>query len=108
MTELIKEQLMIQAVMFSCGICGGMLHDIFQSFHSLRKYKKWIKCIIDTTFFLCLGMMYSEFSFYCDNGKLTFLGIFSFLSGLWLWRRTFCGILFMGEDNEKSKEMENK
>lgn len=104
MTELIKEQLLIQAVMLSCGVCGGMLHDIFQSFHSLSKHKIWIKCIIDMVYFLCLGMMYSEFSFYCDNGKISFLGIFSFILGLWLWKRIFCGILFMGEDNEKKED----
>lgn len=104
MTELIREQVQITAVMLCCGLCGGMIHGVFREFERLRRTKPWQTCVTEGVYFLCLGMMYSEFSFYCDNGKLTFLGIFSFLAGLWLWKRNFCGILFMGEDNEKKED----
>lgn len=108
MSELIRSQLLIAAVMICCGLCSGMIHQVFRSFEVLRNTKSWQNVILEGIYFVCMGFLYSEFSLYCDNGKLTFLGIFSFLSGLWLWRRFFCGILFMGEDDEKKKEMEDK
>lgn len=108
MTELIRSQLMIIGIMLCCGLCGGLIHEVFRRFEELRKARAWQKAILEGIYFACMGFLYSEFSFYCDNGKLTFLGIFSFACGLWLWRRIFCGILFMGEDNEKREKTKDK
>ena len=104
MTELIHSQIVIIAVMMCCGIGGGLIHSTFKSFENRKKMKTVGTVLLEGLYFLSLGFLYSEFSFFCENGKLSFLGLFSFLIGLWLWKKLFCGILFMGEDNEKKEE----
>lgn len=104
MSELIRAQLTIIAVMLCCGLCGGMIHSVFQSFERLKKMKTPLRIFSEMMYFLTLGFLYSEFSFFCENGKLSFLGLFSFIAGLWLWKRFFCGILLMGEGDERKEE----
>lgn len=104
MTELIKSQLIVILTMLYCGLCAGLIADVFRAFAEVRHVHRWVKGVLGGVFFLCIGFLYSEFAFFCDNGKISFLGIFSFLAGLWLWKRFFCGILFMGEENEKKEK----
>lgn len=104
MTELIKSQLIVMLTMLYCGLCAGLIADVFRAFAEVRHVHCWVKGVLSGVFFLCIGFLYSEFAFFCDNGKISFLGIFSFLAGLWLWKRFFCGILFMGEENEKKEK----
>lgn len=104
MTELIRSQLIIILTMLYCGLCAGLIADVFRAFAEIRSVRRWVKGVLGGVFFLCIGFLYGEFAFFCDNGKISFLGIFSFLAGLWLWKRFFCGILFMGEDNEKKEK----
>ena len=104
MTELIKSQLIVMLTMLYCGLCAGLIADVFRAFAEVRHVRRRVKSMMGGIFFLCIGFLYSEFALFCDNGKRSFLGIFFFLAGLWLWKRFFCGILFMGEDNEKKEK----
>lgn len=104
MSQLIQSQLTVMAVMLCCGLCGGMIHSVFQSFERLKKRKAVCRILSEMVCFITLGFLYSEFSFFCENGKLSFLGLFSFLAGLWLWKRFFCDILMMGEGDERQEE----
>lgn len=104
MTELIKSQLIVMLTMLYCGLCAGLIADVFRTFAEVRHVHRWGKGVLGVVFFLCIGFLYSEFAFFCVNGKISFLGIFSFLTGLWLWKRAFCGILFMGEDDGKKEK----
>ncbi len=108
MTELIRSQLTIIAVMLSCGIAGGLIHSVFASFEEIKKMKRWGRIFTENLYFLSMGFLYSEFTFYCANGKLSFLGLVSFVMGLRLWKTFFCGILFVGEDNEERQKQRSK
>ena len=108
MTELIRSQLTIIAVMVSCGIAGGLIHSVFTSFEEIKKTKGAGLIFTEALYFLSMGFLYSEFTFYCENGKLSFLGLFSFILGLWLWKKLFCGILFVGETDEKRQKQSSQ
>lgn len=108
MTELIRAQLTIIAVMTSCGITSGLIHSVFRSFEEIRKMKSAGIIFTESLYFLSMGFLYSEFTFYCENGKLSFLGLFSFILGLWLWKKLFCGILFVGETDEKRQKQSSQ
>lgn len=108
MTELIRAQLTIIAVMTSCGITSGLIHSVFTSFEEIKKTKGAGLIFTEALYFLSMGFLYSEFAFYCQNGKLSFLGFFSFVIGLRLWKTFFCGILFVGEDNEERQKQRSK
>ncbi len=108
MTELIRWQLTVIAVMASCGITVGLIRSVFTSFEEIKKMKRTGRILMEILYFLSMGFLYSEFTFYCQNGKLSFLGLFSFIIGLRLWKKFFCGILFVGDDNEKKQRQSSQ
>lgn len=108
MTELISSQLTVIAAMAACGITGGLLRSAFRSFEEIKKMQRTGRIFMESLYFLSVGFLYSEFTFYCQNGKLSFLGLFSFVIGLRLWKKFFCGILFVGDYNENKETQSSK
>ncbi len=108
MTELIHAQLTVIAVMTSCGLTSGLIRSVFCAFEKIKKMKMSGLIFTESLYFLSMGFLYSEFTFYCENGKLSLLGLISFIMGLWLWKKFFCGILYVGEKDEKRQEQSSK
>lgn len=104
MSGLIKSELTIFIVMTGCGMAAGLLAEIFKSCAAVRGYGQFGRTVMEIILFVLIGVMISEFFYYCDNGKITVTGIGSFLIGLWLWKKFFCGILTLTEaDNDEEK-----
>lgn len=95
MTDLIYEQVETIIVMGYCGMTSGLVADVFRLFIKrfikqnpiLRAMLKIFCCII-------IAFMIGDFIFYCQNGKLTFLGLAAFATGPLLWRKFFCDIIY--------------
>lgn len=105
MTELIQSQLKIIWIMAYCGFTAGLIIDVFKLF--IRLYIKRSKVLRTAVLLLCCGViafLIGDFSFYCQNGKNTVLGVVVFLAGLWLWRRFFYNVIFAGEQDEQKRE----
>ena len=103
MTELVRHQSEIFLVMGGCGLVMGLVQDVFHRFAELRKFGKIKAFAMELCYWIVTGFMISEFFYFCDNGKISFSGIVSFLSGLWLWKNLFCDILtpIGGRDGEE-------
>jgi len=93
MTELVRSQLNIFFVMVLGGLAAGLVLETFRTFGQRRSCGKVVSALLELAGFVAAGFLVSEFLFYCDNGKVSFEGIASFLSGLLLWKKCFCGIL---------------
>lgn len=78
-----------------CGMTSGLIIDIFKLF--IKRFVEH-RCILKImiNFFCCIviAFLIGDFIFYCQNGKLTFLGMAAFTTGLLLWRKFFCDIIY--------------
>lgn len=108
MSSLIRSELIIFLVMAASGLAAGLLSGLFKSFIAIRGYGRFGSAMTELALYAIIGVMISEFFYYCDNGKITATGIGSFLIGLWLWKRFFCGILTLTEGKDDEKEGRNK
>ena len=104
MSGLIRSELLIFLVMAVCGITAGLIGGLFKSYITARGLRKFGSIVMQLIMYAIVGVMISEFFYYCDNGKLTATGVGSFLIGLLLWKKFFCGILTVTEgDNDEDK-----
>ena len=104
MSGLIRSELIIFLVMAVCGITAGLIGGLFKSYITARGLRKFGSIVMQLIMYAIVGVMISEFFYYCDNGKLTATGVGSFLIGLLLWKKFFCGILTVTEgDNDEDK-----
>ena len=104
MSGLIRSELIIFLVMAVCGITAGLIGGLFKSYITARGLRKFGSIVMQLIMYAIVGVMISEFFYYCDNGKLTATGMGSFLIGLLLWKKFFCGILTVTEgDNDEDK-----
>lgn len=93
MSELIQSQLTILGVMGSAGAAAGLVYDIFEAFAALRGWQRQKRWASEIFCFLCIGFLSGEFLYAADYGKVTFFSICAFGSGLWLYKKTFCGTM---------------
>jgi len=93
MTELVRSQSEIFLVMGGCGLAAGLMKSVICRFVEIRALGPAGAAAMEVFYWVSTGFLVSEFFYYCDNGKITFLGIAAFLSGLWLWKKLFCDIL---------------
>ena len=93
MTELVRSQSEIFLVMTGCGLTAGLVQDVFCRFTEIRRTGRVGAAVMELFYWVVTGFLVSEFFYFCDNGKVSFSGIASFLLGLWLWKRLFCDIL---------------
>ena len=93
MTELVRSQSEIFLVMGGCGLAAGLVQDVFGRFVEIRRCGRFTAGLMELICWVVTGFMVSEFFYFCDNGKISFSGIASFLSGLLLWKRLFCDII---------------
>ena len=104
MSGLIRSELIIFLVMAVCGITAGLIGGLFKSYITARGLRKFGSIVMQLIMYAIVGVMISEFFYFCDNGKITATGIGSFLIGLLLWKKFFCGILTVTEgDNNEDK-----
>ncbi len=105
MTELIGKQLSIMIIMCACGLCAGLVLDIFRLFKR-RFFKDNTVATMGIGIFAAIVLSYliEEYSYFCQNGKLTFTGGAAFFVGLWLWYKYFYGIISLGENNEQKRK----
>jgi hypothetical protein len=81
-------------VMFYCGITAGLVIDVFRLFaRRFFQKQKVIKVILVFVCSLVIAFLVGEFGFYCQNGKVTFVGGVCFLIGLLLCKKFFCDII---------------
>ena len=104
MSGLIRSELIIFLVMAVCGITAGLIGGLFKSYITARGLRKFGSIVMQLIMYAIVGVMISEFFYYCDNGKLTATGVGSFLIGLLLWKKFFCGILTLTEAENGEKE----
>ena len=113
MTDLVRNQSEIFLVMGSCGLAAGLVQDVFRKFVEIRRQGNFNAAMMELIYWIVTGFMVSEFFYFCDGGKISFLGIASFLWGLWLWKRLFCDILTPiggrdGKEKRTNKYIRNK
>lgn len=90
MTELIQKQLVVIIVMGYCGLTSGLIMETFRLFNqTFFNENKVAKAIMKIFCVAVIAFLIGEFSFYCQNGKLTIVGAALFFAGLWLWRKFF-------------------
>lgn len=105
MTILIEKQLTIMFYMCACGLCSGLVIDIFKIFVR-RFFDKNTTATIITGIIAAVVVSYliEEYSFFCQNGKLSVTGAVAFFVGLLLWHKYFCDIISIGEKHEQKRE----
>ena len=109
MSNLIKSELFIFMVMSGCGMAAGLIGELFKSYIAVKRPGPLGYIVTQLGMYVAVGVLISEFLYYCDNGKITATGIGSFLIGLRLWKKLFCGILTLteaenGENGENDEE----
>lgn len=108
MSDLLRSQLTIFFVMGCCGIAAGLCYELFKNFSRIKRLNRFWNVAAELSCFCVIGVLISEAFFYCDNGKITMTGIGSFLVGLWLWKKVFCGILTLTEEEHGEEERRSK
>ena len=104
MTDLIEKQLGIMLSMFSCGLAVGLVVDIFRMFYNrFFRGKKMAKVTIGIIASLVISYFIGEYSYFCQNGKITLTGGITFFVGLLLWYKYFYDIIPMGDYNEQKR-----
>ena len=105
MTLLIKKQLFTMLVMCLGGLATGIVINIFSLF-KIRFFSKQpkIKYIIDMIEVPVIAYLIGEYSYFCQNGKLTVTGLASLFVGLLLWYKYFYDIISLGDKNEQKRE----
>ena len=66
MSGLIKSELTIFIVMTGCGMAAGLLAELFKSCASVRGYGQFGRTVMEIILFVLIGVMISEFFYYCD------------------------------------------
>jgi hypothetical protein len=105
MTVLITKQLTIIFYMCACGLCAGLVLDIFKIF--VRRFfdKNTLATIITGIIeAIVIAYLIEEYLFFCQNGKVTFVSIVSFFVGLLLWYKYFYDIISLGDENEQKRK----
>ena len=108
MSDLVRSQLTIFFVMTAGGLAAGLCMAVFRRFIIIRNLKGMMRTAAELTSYAMTGILAGEFSYFCDNGKLTLTAAASFLIGLWLWKRLFYGILTLTEADNGEKERRSK
>lgn len=105
MTELIEKQILSMVMVCLCGTGSGLIIDTFRLFKNKFFYKKRLVNII-CTFAAAIVIAYfiGEYSYYCQNGKLTFTAAVAYFTGLLLWYKYFYGIISLGEEDEQKRK----
>ena len=94
MTELIQSQIGVIIVMTYCGLTAALIYDFFTVFiKRFIKNNKAGQAAVRVFGYVVIGMLTADFAMYCQNGRVTFTGLVCFVTGLWLWRRFFYGII---------------
>lgn len=110
MSDLVRSQLTIFFVMTAGGLAAGLCMEVFRLFVKIRKLKGIGEKAAELLSYAMAGVLAAEFSYFCDNGKITLTATASFLIGLWLWKRLFYDILTLteaenGEEKRRSKRI---
>lgn len=94
--------------MLAAGLFAGILRDFYElAATSLNRRlckeikKERLKKIVsialewigELLFFIVLGVAAFAFLYYCCFGELSFHAFFTFLLGVFLWKKFFCGII---------------
>ena len=108
MSDLVRSQLTIFSVMAAGGLAAGLCMEVFHRYIKIRKLKGAMKTAAELSSYAMAGILAGEFSYFCDNGKLTLTAATSFLIGLWLWKRLFYGILTLTEADNGEEERRSK
>ena len=108
MSNLVSSKLLIFFVMAAGGIAAGLCMEVFRLFIKVRKLKGIREKAAEILSYAMAGVLAGEFSYFCDNGKITLTGTASFLIALWLWKRLFCGILTLTEAENGEEERRSK
>ena len=108
MSELVRSQLTIFFVMTAGGLAAGLSMEVFRLLIKIRELRGIREKAAELLSFVMAGVLAGEFSYFCDNGKLTLTATVSFLIGLWLWKRLFYGILTLTEAENGEEERRSK
>ena len=108
MSSLIKSQLVIAGVMCCGGLAAGICMELFERYIAVRKPGRFRESAVRILCYAFIGVLASEFFYFCDNGKITIEGICAFLIGLWLWKNFFYGILTPMEAEDVEKKGRDK
>lgn len=105
MTLLIKKQLFAMLIMCIGGIATGVVLYVFDNFKD-RFFSKRpkIATAVDLIKAVIIAYLVGEYSYFCQNGKLTATGFVSFFIGLLLWYKYFYDIISLGDNNEQKRE----
>lgn len=94
--------------MLAAGLFAGILRDLYElAVASLKrslckgtekgKREKIVSVLLDwigeILFFVLLGIIAFSFLYYCCYGELSFHAFFTFVLGVFLWKKLFCGII---------------
>ncbi len=108
LSDLIKAQIYECVVMLAAGLFAGILRDFYELaakslrvclFREIKKerLKKVMPVVLDwmgeLLFFTVLGVAVFAFLYYCCFGELSFHAFFTFVLGVFLWKKFFCGII---------------
>lgn len=94
MTDLIQSQLKMVVVMAYCGLTAGLITEVFRLF--ISRFLEGKKILTILTKIVCcaaIAFLIGDFSFFCENGRISLTGAAAFAAGLWLWRKFFYGII---------------
>lgn len=105
MTELIEKQLISMVMMCLCGIGSGLIIDTFRLFENkFFKRNRLANIICTLAGAMVISYFIGEYSYYCQNGKLTFTATVAYFTGLLLWYKYFYGIISLGEEDEQKRK----
>ena len=94
MTDLIQSQLKTMVIMAYCGMTAGLIIEVFRLFISRFLDKRKITATeVKIVCCVAIAFLIGDFSFFCENGRITLAGAAAFAAGLWLWRKFFYGII---------------
>ena len=103
-TELIKAQLYEAAIMFVSGAAFMILRELFSLIKCKSGMKKFTAAIFELIFWAFAGLLTCAFLYRAAFGAISFHTIVAFIFGVFLWKKTFYGIIFSGETVCSKKE----
>ena len=88
-----------------CGLSIGLVLDVFKVFvRHLLGNNKYFRVILYALEAIVLSYLIQEYSFFCQNGKISFTGVMAFFVGLLLWYKYFYDIISLGEFDEQKRK----
>ncbi len=90
---LIEYQVFEAVIMFYAGMAVMLLLELFSFAKGKMNLKKKAEALLNVIFWIFIALLSISFLYYASYGKVSVHIILAYLTGLFLWRKCFYGII---------------